>query len=258
MAKGSKNLYTATSTADKTYPSSFEKCGPLLNGVHGPASSIANKIGQRMHFNGPCYIFPTSPDRLRNPVDQLPGNAHSLGFIGHLEAHKQVDRLIRVWSEVCKKMDQPHLHIFGNGSMETSLKEQALKLGIGQTITFHGYEVDLNKIFSQISATIVMAKEGLSLTTVEALCAGRCIILPNDGAFPEIYGECKVATMFEPDAVDTIIADCIVNTLKTALNPSTREAARIFFEEHFSPEVVSGQLVKCYQDLLQSDNEITT
>lgn len=257
MVNGARTLYTATSTADKAYPADFEQCGLLLNGVHGPARSIAETIGQRMHNSGKCYVFPSCPDRLREPVDLLPGNDYSLGFMGHLEAHKQVERLVRVWAEVCKRLDEPHLHIFGNGSQEDSLREQARQLELDKRITFHGYEANLTKVYSQVAAMIVMAKEGLSLTTVEALCAGRPVILPRDGCFPEIYGESMVSQMYEPDATDSEVADTIVEALVVALDDSAREAARDFFEEKFSSAVVCDHLINCYQDLLGSANSVT-
>ncbi len=256
LVSGAKNLYTATSTADKWYPADFEKCGLLLHGVHGPTQSIAETIRQRMHLNGPCYVFPTCPDRLREPVDRLPNNRHSVGFLGHLEDHKHVDRLVRVWAHVVARLDRAHLHLFGSGTSEASLREQTRQLGLEGSITFHGYESDLEKVFSQFSNLIVMAKEGLSLTAVEALCAGRSLILPRDGCFPEVYSECRAVGMFEPNATDIQIAEMVVETLARGLDDTTRRAAREFFEERFSPKVVGDQLIKCYQDLMLFDSSL--
>ena len=258
LVSGARNLYTATSTADKWYPADFEKCGLLLHGVHGPTRSIAETIRQRMKLDRPCYVFPISPDRLREPVDRLPDNPHSVGFMGHLEDHKQVDRLVRVWAHVVAQLDRAHLHLFGSGTSEASLREQTRQLGLEGSVTFHGYVPDLEKVFSQFSTLIVMTKEGLSLSAVEALCAGRSLILPRDGCFPELYGKCRAVGMFSPDATDVEITDIVVETLTRGLDDDTRKAARKFFEERFSPKVVGEQLIACYQDLIRSDSSFTT
>ena len=234
LASGAKTLYTVTGPGDRQYSGGFEQAGLLLHGVHGPARSIVETIKQRIHLDGPCYVFPTCPDRLRDPVDRLPDNPHSVGFLGHLEDHKRVDRLVRVWAHVAARLDRAHLHLFGSGGREASLREQARQLGLEENITFHGYESDLEKVFSQFSTLIVMAKEGLSLSAVEALCAGRSLILPRDGCFPEVYGECRAVWMFSPDAADVEIADMVVERLARGLDDPTRQAAREFFEERFS------------------------
>ena len=250
LVNGAKTLYTATSYAEKQYPVDFENCGLLLNGVHGPARCIAEVIRDRMHCDGPYYVFPICPEKLRESVDSLPQNPHSVGFIGHMEDHKQVDRLIRVWVHVVSKLNDAHLHLFGSGSKEDSLRQQTRQLSLEQNITFHGYESDLEKAFSHFSSLIVMAKEGLSLTAVEALCAGRSLILAKDGLFPEVYGECPAVSMFAPDATDAEIAEVVVNSIANGLDDSTRKAARDYYEQRFSPEVVAKKLIECYKDLL--------
>ena len=252
LANGAKTLYTVTGPGERPYTGGFEQLGLLLHGVHGPARSIVETIKQRIHLDGPGYVFPISPDKLRNPVDRLPDNPHSVGFLGHLDAHKRVDRLIQVWAHVVARLDRAHLHLFGRGSSEAeaSLRKQTEQLGLEGNITFHGHESDLEKVFSQFSTLIVMVKEGLSLAAVETLCAGRSLILPRDGCFPEIYSECRAVGLFSPDATDVEIADMVAERLLRGLDDATRKAAREFYEERFSPNVVADQLIACYQDLL--------
>ncbi len=134
--------------------------------------------------------------------------------------------------------------------MVTSLQQQTKQLGLEQNITFHGYVSDLEEVFSQFSTLIVMAKEGMSLTAIESLCAGRRVILPKDGCFPEIYGDCSAVSFFLPDATDAEIADLIVNKISHGLDEETQKSAREYFEQHFSPDVIAGQLIDCYKDLL--------
>jgi glycosyltransferase involved in cell wall biosynthesis len=250
LVNGAKTLYTASSTAEKRYPADFEKCGLLLDGVHGTARCTAEVIKERMHCDGQCYVFLNGSNKLWEPVDRLPENPHSLGFIGHLEDHKQIDRLIRVWAHVVSKLNGAHLHLFGSGSREASLRKQIQQLGLEQNITFHGYVSDLEKVFSQFSSLILMAKEGMSNVAMETLCAGRSLILPNDGCFPEIYGQCSAVSMFPPDATDVDIADIVAETIADGLDDTTRTAAREYYEQRFSPKVIANQLIDCYKDLL--------
>jgi len=249
-ANGAKTLYTATGPGDRPYAGGFENAGFLLDGVHAPAKSVVETIASRMGCKGGEYVFPIAPDRLRKCVETSPDNPLSMAFLGHLDKHKKVDRLVALWSNVVEKEREAHLHLFGAGGLEIFLRESVKKSGLEKNVTFHGYQPDLEKVFSQVSILIVMAKEGLSLAAVEALCAGRSVILPSDGLFPEVYGNCSAIDFFAPDASDDELSEFIVQSMSRASSETKREAAIKYYEENFSPEVVGRKLLECYQDLV--------
>lgn len=70
------------------------------------------------------------------------------------------------------------LHIFGEGCLEKQLKQQAVALKIADKIVWHGVVADISTALKNIDVVIQPSLwEGLSLTVMEAMAAGRLVIV---------------------------------------------------------------------------------
>lgn len=98
-----------------------------------------------------------------------------MAVIGRLEKQKGHIYLLRALAEI--KNLPWHLHVYGEGSLEKELKQQAEDLKIAGNITWHGVKPDIASELKNIDAVIQPSLwEGRSLVIMEAMAAGRFVI----------------------------------------------------------------------------------
>lgn len=92
--------------------------------------------------------------------------------VGRLEWQKGYDRLINIWNLVSKKHQDWQLDIFGEGGLETELKEtiQTTKLN---NISIHPYTDNISIEYATCSICVLTSRyEGFSLVLLEAMRHG--------------------------------------------------------------------------------------
>ena len=101
-----------------------------------------------------------------------------LAAVGRLERQKGIDRLLAALSQL-RNIDW-RLSVFGAGSRETELKDQAFQLGIQNLITWHGVVDNLPEQLRDIDVVVLPSRwEGMSLAVMEAMAAGRVVVASN-------------------------------------------------------------------------------
>jgi glycosyltransferase involved in cell wall biosynthesis len=99
----------------------------------------------------------------------------TLCYIGRLKEYKQLDHLIKSINFVKEKFPKIKLSIAGSGDTEEELKKLVKKLHLEETVTFHGFinEEDKISLYQQSWAFVNPSlKEGWGLTSIEANACG--------------------------------------------------------------------------------------
>ena len=101
-----------------------------------------------------------------------------LATIGRLTQQKGQDILLRALARVPDIAWQ--LDIFGEGEDRQRLESLVQELGLQERVRFHGAVDDLPKRLQDIDVVVAPSRwEGMSLTVMEAMAAGRVIIASN-------------------------------------------------------------------------------
>jgi glycosyltransferase involved in cell wall biosynthesis len=122
--------------------------------------------------------------------------------VGRLAPEKQVEHILPVLDNV----PNTHLAIVGDGPYREKLEE----IFAGRSVTFTGYKsgVELSKAFA--SADIFMFPsstiETFGLVAAEAMASGLAVVSSNVGGMPEIIQSGVNGYMFEPNDLDTMVA----------------------------------------------------
>ncbi len=104
----------------------------------------------------------------------------NLAVIGRLEKQKGHKYLLKALSELPDSNYK--LHIFGAGSLESSLKYLAKGYGLADKIIWHGVSKDLLNELKDIDVVIQPSLwEGLSLVIMEVMAAGRLVVTTPAG-----------------------------------------------------------------------------
>jgi glycosyltransferase involved in cell wall biosynthesis len=135
-------------------------------------------------------------------------------YVGNLLPHKNLPRLLDAFS-LLRRRRSCRLIIRGEGrpAYARFLRERVESLGLGDTVTFAGYEGEdgLRRLYSDAVCLVLPSLgEGFGLPVLEAMACGTPVITASASSLPEVAGD--AALMVDPyDALG--LADAMYRTL---------------------------------------------
>ena len=113
------------------------------------------------------------------------GGVVVIGSIGRLHKVKNYVELIRACSKL--HITNYKLLIIGEGSERSNLEKQIAELGLRDKVELVGNVDDVSELMSQIDFYVQPSlSEGFGLTVVEAMLAGKPVIVSPCGSLPEL------------------------------------------------------------------------
>ncbi|HEX5812367.1 MAG TPA: glycosyltransferase family 4 protein, partial [Pseudonocardia sp.] len=136
--------------------------------------STRQELRRRLRFRGPIHIVPngnsTTPE-VRSPRDPEP----TITVVSRLVPHKRVDVLLAQLAITASAEPKLRVDIVGDGPERIRLRMLAAELGLGDVVTFHGYQPDevRDELLRRAWLTMSTAHhEGWGLAIVEAAAYG--------------------------------------------------------------------------------------
>ncbi len=201
-----------------------------------------------------------------NPVD-LPENVRGrrtlaarmvVLFLSRLDPKKGLDLLLPAFARVRACNPQAVLMIAGDGDSEfvDGLKQQALRLGLGQYVSWTGFLRGEEKRDAFADAGIFVLpsySENFGVAVVEAMGAGLPVIVSD-----------QVGIHREVAKADAgLVVECSVESLESALTRALGDeqlrarmgANASALARQFSPEIVAKQLIDAYARICDNHGE---
>lgn len=155
-----------------------------------------------------------------------------IGHVGRFNRQKNHDFIVKVFAEVMEQCPDARLLLVGTGELESQIVEQVAQLGLTGCVIFAGARDDVPQLLQAMDIMLFPSfMEGLSLSMVEAQCAGLPIL-----------------------ASDTIPKEVAMTDLVhfKSLSESPREWAAVLLEmgrRSVSREQYSGQIAAAGYDI---------
>lgn len=107
-------------------------------------------------------------------------------YVGRLEKVKGIQNILKGLSEL--KEINYHFNIVGDGSYRNDLDQLTEKLNISGRVSFLGTRRDIPELLCQSDVFVHLPdwEEGFGITVIEAMAAGKIVIVNDHGALPEI------------------------------------------------------------------------
>lgn len=123
--------------------------------------------------------------------------------VGRIEWQKGYDRLIDIWNLVIEKHQDWQLDIYGEGGLETELKETVQKAKLS-SVSIHPYTNDISKEYATSSICVLTSRyEGFSLVLLEAMRHGvPCITFDCPYGPKDLIDNDKCGYLIENDNID--------------------------------------------------------
>lgn len=179
---------------------------------------------------------------IRNPYDdqtfkpqQHRAPSADLVFLGRLVNDKGADMLIDALAVLRSRGVIATLSIVGSGPEEASLRDQAKRLGLAESIAFLGKRSGpaLARTLAAHRVLVVPSRwqEPFGVVVLEGLACGLRVVASGVGGLPEAVGTC--GQLFRPGRIESL-ADMLEKELQRGTGPSA-EALDPSVEAHLKP-----------------------
>ncbi len=190
---------------------------------------------------------------------RVPPEAPLVGALCRLSHQKGLDVFLRVAARVRREAPATRFAVVGEGEARGDLERRADALGIADAVVFPGFQEPAASLAAFDLFLATSRYEGLPLTLLEAMAAGRAIVAPRIGAFPEILEEGVTGLMPAParwaPAVDSLdpapFAAAVLRLLADGrFRARMGEAARKRAEAEHGVETMVARHAALYESLL--------
>jgi glycosyltransferase involved in cell wall biosynthesis len=203
--------------------------------VFTPSEYVKQKVIQRFGIRN-VTVTPNGvdrsmfhPDAKQTRVD-LP-ECYIL-FVGTLEPRKNLQLLLRAWSEIKDEFKATWLMIVGvSGSVFRAIRVRVSH--DRERVHFAGY-VDDETLAGMYAGSRLFVlpsqEEGFGLPALEAMASGAPVIVSDGGALPEVVGEAgMIFPLSNPNELTNMLKECLRNTrLRADLREKGLERASLY------------------------------
>lgn len=147
------------------------------------------ELKKRNHFTIHNCLSNASRSSLNVNRSSLNVNRFTLGVVSRLEKIKGMDLVVPAFAEVLKQHPDTRLIVVGDGSLRTTMVQQATELKCAGNITWGGRQAqeDLANWYNQMDIVLMPSRsEGFGLTAIEAMSNGCVMVASNVGGLPEV------------------------------------------------------------------------
>ncbi|PRB07125.1 glucosyl transferase [Microbacterium sp. MYb72] len=179
----------------------------LTRAVTTPTRRAADFLEKTVDVKG---VIPISCgiDRTQYTPVIGPREKNRIIFVGRLTAEKQVEVILQAMTKLDPALEAT-FDIVGGGDQRKNLENLAVKLGLGDRVTFHGRTTDeqLRALLSRASVfAIASIAELQSIATMEAMASALPIVAADAVALPHLVHDGENGYLFEPGNVEELAA----------------------------------------------------
>lgn len=158
---------------------------------HGHATHLSDRFGGLTWEYAP-NLLPGDFEASKGRADRPRPDTYTFGHLSNLDPVKRVDTLIDAFADVWRNDNTVRLLIGGSGDQEAALREQVLRLGLGDAVTFLGNipREEVATFYSDIDAFVLTSEsETMGVVQIEALAAGVPVISTRTWGGSTVIGE---------------------------------------------------------------------
>jgi len=227
--------------------SEFHRDWAIQLGICGPQKIIAIPNG----VTEATRTQQVEPADLRSQLGARPGDVLILS-IARLAPDKGLEYLIQAAATLPATDQSTHIVIAGDGPAREQLKRLANALCVTDRVTFVGFREDVGDLLEACDVVILPSlREGLSISLLESMAAGKPIIATNIGSQKEVASHAQIALLV-PTADAPALGRAILRlTRDPALRAHLGSNARGVYESFYTENRMLQAYWQLYVDLLR-------
>ena len=128
-----------------------------------------------------------------------------VGYVGRLVEGKGLECLLNAAHQVLAQQPKISFLIVGDGPLKDTIELMSYELGIASKVIFTGYRTDIPEILAVTDVFVLPSlTEGLPLSLMEAMAAGKPVIVTDVGGVEELVFSGRTGILISPDSVSDI------------------------------------------------------
>lgn len=193
-------------------------------------------------------------DRVRESLGVAPGEPLAL-TVGSLTVQKSQDVMLRGMAVALERVPNATLLIAGEGRLRDELLALHAQLGLGDRVRFLGARLDVPDLMRACDLFVLSSsREGLSVTLLEAMRAGKATLATAIGGNPEAVADGvngRIVPGGDPDAFGAALAGMLGDGAALAAYGAAGERR---WRERFTAERMVGTTEQLYRTVLAERN----
>ena len=179
------------------------------------------------------------------------GKRTVVGMIARLVAGKGSDLFLRAAQTALERFPDTIFTLIGNGPERKRLEELARELKIEGNIIFAGERHDMPEVYASLNMVVLPSlSEGMPMSILEAMAAGKPVVASSVGAIPSIVLPGRTGLLIEPGDL-TGLREAIERLLTTPeLCTRLGKAGQTLIRQHYSAETMARNYLDIYQQVL--------
>lgn len=173
--------------------------------------------------------------------------------IARLHKHKGQIHLLRVMKELLREWPSAKLLIVGDGPLRTSLEKAARQLSLTNDVIFAGFRRDLADLYSACDLVVVPSvKEGLGMTTIQAMAWGKPVVAFEVGALSEAVIDGETGYLVPAKDHEALLRAIAALLGDPVLRVSLGSQAKALVEEKFALHTMVKEYERLYESLARA------
>jgi len=153
--------------------------------------------------------------------------------------------------DLAERIEKIEVILAGGGLMLDELRRSAADRGL-DNVTFTGHVScdEVGRLMYSSAAVIVTSRwlENSTMTMIEAMLAGRCVIVPDRGPLREWIDDGRTGRLFVPDDVDSLVTVTRQVLSSAAARKRMGRAGKKLAAKRHDPELIADRLEILYRE----------
>ena len=200
-------------------------------------------------YNGAADMGPRTASGTRAALGLSPQD-FAVGVVASLVENKGHSYFLEAIREAAKTRPNIKAVLAGGGPLRGELEGLVKKLGIAGNVIFCGIVRDIGPFLSAVElvAQPSVEREGLSISILEAMSAGRAVIGARVGGIPEAVTDGETGMIVPPRDPAALAAAILALAADREKLEKMGRAARIRYEEKFTLRHMIGGVAGVYEE----------
>lgn len=247
--RGAIKLWTVRNVAN-TFVVVSDFLKRTLEGAGFPAQKIV-RIYNGVNMN--CFA-PRGSGRFRQELG-LSGNVKLVGMVANLRESKGYEYFVQAARQVADSIPEARFLAVGekDEGIAKHLESLVQRLNLSDRFFFLGFRSDVAEILNSLDVFVLSSvSEGLSIATIEAMAAGKPVVVTRSGGPQEIVEDGRTGMLVPPadaQALGSSICELLSNPVLAAM---LSRNARSEVENKFSLKKMVNEYESLYERCLGS------
>lgn len=217
-----------------------------LPNVKTPVEVVPNGI----HWKETAGSSAEDQKGLRQSLE-IPQAAKVVLFAGRLEHPKGPDVLIRALPMVLEQDPAVRVLLAGDGPLRSACASLIQRLHLDGRATLLGARSDVPRLMELADVVVLPSRrEGLPMTLLEAMAAGKAVVATSVGAMPALIDESTSGWIVDPESPRGLAKGLVEALSQEGERTSRGRNGMRVVREKYSAEKSAASLLRIYRDLI--------